>query len=372
MHSAMQRWWPAKRMCVPARALLLSVGLMVLTGGAGVLLGPAEAWGEEPEIVAWVNEEPVTRSELERALTDPLMKREVERRYGTQDSNGTQLERLAMRKLITRRLILQEAARRDFRITQQDLSQATVSLRGRFKDLKSFGAWLQARGLDDRSLQDTLREDLLLSRVKAALVEGVGVTDDEVRRYYDARKPELTIPEGLRLRIITVKQKATAEEILAGLRNGDDFERLARDRAVRPRAVEGGDIGWVAQPRLRPALRDAVASVKAGETVGPVESGGEFLVVRVEERRPARTMDLAEVRPKVERRLLTAKQQQVLRTWLVEQEKKSRIEILLAAAGDRAPEARERGPEGKESLRGSGREGSDGASGGQRPQRLSQ
>ncbi|MFL7808693.1 MAG: hypothetical protein AB8I80_08690, partial [Anaerolineae bacterium] len=47
------------------------------------------------------------------------------------------------------------------------------ALRNRFADLKAFGVWMQERGLDDRSLFDTLSDDLLVARCMAALVESV-------------------------------------------------------------------------------------------------------------------------------------------------------------------------------------------------------
>jgi parvulin-like peptidyl-prolyl isomerase len=65
-----------------------------------------------------------------------------------------------------------------------------------------------------------------------------------------------------------------------------------------------------------------------GETGGPVQSGAEFLLVRVEERRPARVMTLAEAQPQIERRLRAAKQQEVVQAWLTEQAKQAKIEVV--------------------------------------------
>jgi len=59
-----------------------------------------------------------------------------------------------------------------------------------------------------------------------------------------------------------------------------------------------------------------------------VQSGAEFLLVRVEERRPAHMMSLAEAQPQIERHLLAAKQQKVVQAWLAEQEKQAKIEVV--------------------------------------------
>jgi sulfur carrier protein ThiS len=125
-----------------ARALLPWTILIVLMVGAAVALGPRGALSEE--VVARVNGEPVSRGEWERMVADPVTRHQLQRELGVKEPGRNELGRLALRKLINRRLILQEASRRGFTVTEQDLSRATVAVRGRFKDLKAFGTWLRS------------------------------------------------------------------------------------------------------------------------------------------------------------------------------------------------------------------------------------
>jgi parvulin-like peptidyl-prolyl isomerase len=324
-----QTRWPLGRSRSTGRALLPWAILIVLMAGAAAALGPSRAWSAEPEVVARVNGEPVTRRELQRMLGDPLTRRQLQQELGGQEPGSNELKRSALRKLINRRLVLQEARRREFTVTQQDLSRATTALRSRFKDLKEFGAWMKARGLDDISLQESLREQTLTTRVMAALVEGVRLTDEQVQEYYAAHMEDLKTPEEVRLRIIAVTDKEAAEAIWAALQKGGNFERLAQERSTGFGATEGGDMGWVSAKTLAQPLREAIGTLKAGETGGPVQIGAEFLLVRVEERRPARTRSLAEVRPEIEGHLLAAKRQEVFQAWLAEQEKQAKIEVFL-------------------------------------------
>jgi foldase protein PrsA len=306
------------------RAVLLGASMVIVVAGIVAGFGLSKAWNLEPEIVARVNGEPVTRGELQRMLEDPAVGRQLQQELGVQKPDSEALNRQALRKLITRRLILQEAGRRNFRVTEQDLEQAVAALRRGFKDLKSFAAWLKARGLDDKSLFDTVRTQILTNRVRAALVEGIRVTDDQVQKYYDTYKEYSKTAEEVRLRMIAVNDKTAGDEILAALQKGAEFDRLARDRIT-----QGGDIGWVNPQTLPPPLPKAVSALKVGGTSGLLQRGAEFVIVRLEERRPARVKSLAEARPGIERRLLAAKQQEVLRAWLTEQEKKSKIEVFL-------------------------------------------
>jgi hypothetical protein len=246
----------------------------------------------------------VTQAEFERMLTS----------LAPQGLDSTERERQARRNLIHHRLILQEAARRSFRVAEQDLDSALTSLRGRFNDLRAFGVWMQEQGLDDRSLTQALR-DGCWRPVRAALVEDLHVTEAEVEQYYNVHKEELKT-ENVWIQIIAVKERTAAEEIQTALGKGEDFGRLAQQRSLGMRATLGGDVGWVSSESLWPPMRRAVSTLQPGEAIGPLQRGEEFLVVRLHERRPGRTKSLDEARPEIEPRLLAARQEEARRRGL--------------------------------------------------------
>jgi len=283
----------------------------------------------EADTVARVNGEPVTRAELQGVLADPLTRGRLQRELGVEEPNREELDRLALRVLIKRRLMLQEAGRRNLTVTEQELDKGITALRGRFKDLRGFGAWMQEQGLNDNSLFETVRAEMLAARVRAALVQEVRVTGEQVEEYYEVHKKELKTEGEVRLRIIAVKDKTAADEILTELKNGEDFTVLARKRSLGMRAAQGGDTGWVKPQALAPPLRKAVAALKAGEAGGPLQIGAESLIVGLVGRRSAQTMSLAEARPEIEKRLVSKKQQETIQAWLTEQEQKSKIEVFL-------------------------------------------
>ena len=300
--------------------------------------GSPKASGAKVEVLARVNGEAVTRAEWERLLTSPVERRLLAQEHAGRRPDGEELGRAALRKLIHRRLLLQEAARRSLTVTEHEVDQTITSLRRRWGDLEGFGRWMKERGLDDRSLFEATRADILVAKVRGALVEGVRVADERVQRYYDAHEDDLKTEE-VWLQVIAVEEKAAAVEIQAALRKGEDFGRLARRRSVGLRAARGGDVGWVIAETLWPPMRDAVATLAPGEAIGPLPRGEEFLVVRLHERRPGRTKTLEEARAEIERRLLADRQRETIEAWLAEEEARSTIEVYPEAAP--APASRE-------------------------------
>ena len=202
-------------------------------------------------------------------------------------------------------------------------------MRRRFDDLKDFGAWVKQQGLNDPELFETVRTDMLAERATAALVEGVSVTEEQAQQYFEAHRDDLVVGAQVRFRIIAVSSKAEAEEMMAAVRKGDPFDRLARRRSMGRLAAKGGDTGWVDVQALPSPLREAAVELKPGEVGGPYEKGpGEFLIVGLQDRRPVRAKSLAEALPEIERRLLPERRREVVREWLAEQEKKAKIEIF--------------------------------------------
>lgn len=319
----------------PVRARL---GLSILTLFAVIFAGAAAAFADAPgprpspgadhEIVARVNGDPVTRTQFDRMVANPLTLQQAQRELGVEEPGRKELERLAMQRLIHLRLLVQEAGRRNITVTREELDEAITALVRRFDSLKEFGEWVKGQGLNDPDLFETVRTDMLAERATVALAEGVSITEKQARVYYEAHKDDLVIGAEVQLRIIAVDSKTKAEEILAALRKGASFNRLARERSQGKLAARGGETGWVGFHRLPPFLQEAVASLSEGDVAGPVErSADEFLLIGLQASRPLGAKSFAEARTEIERRLLAEKRGVVVREWLEKQEKKASIEI---------------------------------------------
>jgi parvulin-like peptidyl-prolyl isomerase len=307
-----------------------ATALALCAGAAPAALAAGEPAGVQ-EIVARVDGEPVTRAELERMVGNPRTLEQARRELGVERPRPDELRRIALRNVVHRRLLVQEARRRDIQVAEGELDREIASLRRRFDDLRGFGAWMKEQGLDEGSLFDAVREDMTVERVRAALVESVRVSDADVRRRYAAQRAELG-PGEVRLQIIAVGDEGAAKEVVAALRRGEDFGTLARRRSRGIRARQGGDTGWVRADALASPLREAVAILDPGESRGPLQRGSEYLVVRLNGRRRGAAPPLAEVRPAIERRLLDEGRRSAVERWLAEREARSKIELLGAAS----------------------------------------
>jgi len=322
-----------------ALGCILPCLLLATLAGAAYAVPPGIPEDPQAEILARVNGEPVTRGDLQRLLADPGAHWQLREELDAQAADDNGLFALALHKLVQHRLFLQQADRQNIEISGQELDKAILALRSRFTDLKGFGVWMQARGLNEQTLFDSLRDDLRVRRVIATLVQDVHASPQQVQEYYASHREDLHAGEEVRLRMIVVRSLEDAKEILVALRAGEDFSRLARQHSLGRRAARGGDTGWVDSRSLTNPLRMAVDSLQAGEASHPLQRNtNEYLVVALQDRRPLPAATLEEARPVIEQHLLATLRQEAVGSWLGRQEALSTIEVL-AGQGDAEPVA---------------------------------
>jgi len=139
-------------------------------------------------------------------------------------------------------------------------------------------------------------------------MDQVQVTDDALRARYASERARFTIPEQRHARHILFKvteqddqqtveeKKKLAENVLARIRKGEDFAKLARQYSEGPTKDSGGDLGFFSQGRMVKPFDDVVFSMQTGTVSDPVRTSFGFHIIKLEEVRPATTRSFDEVK----------------------------------------------------------------------------
>ncbi len=135
----------------------------------------------------------------------------------------------------------------------------------------------------------------------------VELTREEVERFYRANLKNYSVEELARVRHILIatsgrgalpvqEARARAEELLARLRAGEDFARLAaehsHDDATR---LNGGDVGVFRRGMMREAFERAAFAMRPGDLAGPVRTEVGYHILESLEYHPPVFHPLAEV-----------------------------------------------------------------------------
>lgn len=130
--------------------------------------------------------------------------------------------------------------------------------------------------------------------------------DEEITALYESRKDSLRVPREYRLAQIFIasaddkaKAKSKADALAKQVKSGD-FAALAKSNSNEPRsAAKGGEVGWLAEESIQPAIRQALAGAGKDSIAGPIELGDGFYFVKILDLREPRTATLEEVRPQL-------------------------------------------------------------------------
>jgi len=141
----------------------------------------------------------------------------------------------------------------------------------------------------------------------------------DVVEYYRHNREHMAIPESVRAAHIikNVDENTTEETALAAIRAveerlkaGETFEAIADELSDCP--GRGGDLGWFPRGQMVTEFEAVVFALQPGEVSPVFRTPFGFHIAKLHERAEERPATFEEVRPQIERHLLTEKHQKAL------------------------------------------------------------
>jgi peptidyl-prolyl cis-trans isomerase C len=139
------------------------------------------------------------------------------------------------------------------------------------------------------------------------------VSEADSKAEYEQYKKE-TGDKEYSARHILVKTEAEANDILAQLKKGSDFAKLAKEKSIdTTNKDKGGDLGWFSPTIMVKPFGDAVTSLKKGEvTSAPVQTQFGWHVIKLIDTRATQFATYDKVKPDIENKLQQIKLQKML------------------------------------------------------------
>jgi len=82
---------------------------------------------------------------------------------------------------------------------------------------------------------------------------------------------------------ILVGSQEEADEIMKNLRDGYNFEAIAKQKSKCPSGEKGGNLGWFGRGQMVKEFENACFKAKKGDLVGPVKTQFGWHIIRVED-----------------------------------------------------------------------------------------
>ena len=166
-------------------------------------------------------------------------------------------------------------------------------------------------------------------------------SDQDIQTTYDANKSQFVVPRQDRLAQLILPLAANSKD--EGARAAADARRrvAVSDRAFAAAGKQPGltenEVGWIAENRLQPPVRNAVAGLPEGGVSDPVRLADGFHIFKLEATKPAGTASLADVRAQIVDALRRQKAQQNARAYLASLQEKQHVQINEIALSQAVP-----------------------------------
>jgi len=294
------------------------------------------------QVVAVVNDEAITQSELDSVL------RPVYEDFKAQFSGQELMRELndarqkILSQLIEDRLVYQEAIEQGIEVTEDEIEEDMSGFRESFETDRQMQAALKGQGLSMKKLRERIKKQIMIRRLHDFEIRSkVLVSPLELEKYYEENKKEYSGQVKVRVRSITIKKspearekglldetaKGVIENIQAKLAQGGDFAELAEGHSEDTHAEAGGLGEWLEDGSMIPVINDVIFSKKVGEVTEIIETPLGYHLFKIEERKDGKAQSFDEVRDQIHNQLYREKTLKRFNEWMSELKKKSYISI---------------------------------------------
>jgi parvulin-like peptidyl-prolyl isomerase len=280
-------------------------------------VAPSWSFGFTDRIVAVVNKEVITLSDLQHAIRDEFSRlkakyqgKEFERRY-------SQKQREVLNALIEERLQLQEAKAKGLSVTQEEID-----------------ATLRRTPLSPTQTEEEFGQFLLLKKLfEFEVRRKVVVEEEEIRRYYEANPNMYRAPPQYRLKqiflaandeIARLQAKTKAQIIYSDWKPETSIEDLAARHAQL-----ASDLGWVEEKNLVAPLAQAVKDLIPGTLSKPIDTPVGVHLIIIQDIKESQPYPFEQVEREIHEQLLKKRGEEAYREWLKDLKKKSFIDVRL-------------------------------------------
>jgi peptidyl-prolyl cis-trans isomerase SurA len=200
-----------------------------------------------------------------------------------------------LRGLIDEHLKMQEAELNGVSVPEAAVNERVDELAAQNNMPRAdFEQALARNGVLVETIMDQIRAEIAWTLlIQRKLQPSVVVSDEEVDEALadlqaNLGKPEYRVAEIYLATDATSGEdqvRQTAQRLADQLRQGADFESLARQFSQSATAARGGDLGWVRPGQLDGDLEAAVRDLQPGQVAGPLRSTGGYNILQLLDRR---------------------------------------------------------------------------------------
>ena len=295
----------------------------------------SEAFKQLPDVVAKVNGVDLLKSDLEKIYS---MLSAQAKMTGEAKSDKEVID-VALGELLNMEVLKQESARRNIVPSSEEIANEMKTVRANFPDEAAFEATLKDKGLSIEVVKKSITEQISVQKMLEKEVESkVSISTDEIKKFYSDNPDYFKTKDSVKASHILIKTEANADEkkvaearekidaILAKVKGGEDFAKMAKEKSEGPSGPNGGDLGYFGRGQMVKPFEEAVYKLKVGEVSEVVKTEFGFHIIKLVDMKKAGTTPLSEVEESIKMFLKRQKGEEVFKKFVAELRSNASIE----------------------------------------------
>ena len=239
------------------------------------------------------------------------------------ESKKQEIIQNAIDELIDRKILVQEAKKLlvdNPELTEQIEKGVDAFVKGAVDQVGSvykFYELANKQGINPLKKRAELKDDLLIEEImRQNVYRKIVITPKGIKRYYQGHIDEFSMKGSMSFRHILTKfsshdsdeeAKVAAEDLLNRLKDGEDFDTLAKEHSGGPHAGRGGLWGFGEVKGFRKDLVAAISHLKEGEISHVIKSSLGFHIFKIEEVVQTQTLTFMKVQEEIRNTLFREK-----------------------------------------------------------------
>ena len=199
--------------------------------------------------------------------------------------------------MIDNEVVYQQAQKDKIKVTDDEVNQKYSQIEKMLDTNQEYKKLLDDAGVDEDYLKETIKKDLAVQKYRENFEQDLKVTDKEVEKYYKEHKDDFKEEsvEAYHILVSTLDDnnkpvddskkeelKSKAESLLKEIKNGGDFEKIAKENSDdKSSGKKGGYLGYFTKDSKNAQFTKEAFKLEKGQVSNVFETPFGYEIVKV-------------------------------------------------------------------------------------------
>lgn len=211
--------------------------------------------------------------------------------------NDDKIKQEVISYMIDNEVVYQQAQKEKIKVTDDEVNQKYSQIEKMLDTNQEYKKLLDDAGVDEDYLKEIIKKDLAVQKYRENFEQDLKVTDKEVEKYYKEHKDDFKEEsvEAYHILVSTLDDnnkpvddskkeelKSKAESLLKEIKNGGDFEKIAKENSDdKSSGKKGGYLGYFTKDSKNAQFTKEAFKLEKGQVSNVFETPFGYEIVKV-------------------------------------------------------------------------------------------